>query len=61
MTYGNILKRVFFQPQNFVFGQRRADGDNRHDGGIIPLMMQQREREDYGKFAKMVAVRKIMT
>ena len=40
MTYGNILKRVFFQPQKkFVVGQRRANGDSRHGGGIMPLMM----------------------
>ena len=50
MTHGNILKRVFFQPQKkFVVGQRKAIGDNRHGGGIIPLMMKPK-REDYRKF-----------
>ena len=44
------LKRVFFQPQKkFVVGQRKAIGDNRHGGGIIPLMMKPK-REDYRKF-----------
>ena len=61
MTHGNILKRVFFQPQKkFVVGQRKAIGDNRHGGGIIPLMMQPK-REDYRKFEIKVVVRTIMS
>ena len=34
------LKRVFFHPQEkFVVGQRRANRENRHGGGIILLIM----------------------
>ena len=56
MTYGNILKRVFFQPQKKpVVGQRRANGDNRHqvwkNGG---------SKEDYAK-AKKVAKGAVFT
>ena len=40
MTYGNILKRVFFQQQKkFVVDQRKANEDSRHGSGTIPLMI----------------------
>ena len=40
MTYGNILKREFFQPQKkFVVGQTSTNGDSRHGDGMPSLMM----------------------